>query len=114
MTKKNNSLGDRLNEARQYPGLSQAEVANDLGISRSAISLIESNKRSVKTDELVKFSNLYQRSIEYFTDGDVIKVDDDKMTMLARDFQNLPQSDQQELVHFAQYLAEKSKIKNRK
>ena len=111
MTKKNKSLGDRLREARQYLGLSQEEAANDLGISRSAISLIESNKRSVKADELVKFSNLYQRSMEYFTDGAVTKIDEDKMTILARDFQHLPESDQEELVQFAQYLADKAKIK---
>ena len=113
MTNEQKLLGDRLKEARQYLGLSQEEVANHIDVSRSAISMIESNKRSVKTDELIKFSQLYQRSIEYFTDGEIIKIDEDKMTLLARDFKNLSEPDQQELIQFAQYLAERSKIKSK-
>ena len=58
----------RLRTSRDYLGFSQDEVAKHLGISRTALSNIESGQRKVDALELKKLAALYQRSIAYFTD----------------------------------------------
>ena len=40
-------LAERLRDAREYVGLSQDEVANALGVSRPAVTNIESGNRKV-------------------------------------------------------------------
>ena len=61
------SLGERLREAREYLGFSQDQVATFLGVSRSALSLMESGQRKVDALELKKLAGLYKRSVGYFT-----------------------------------------------
>jgi Zn-dependent peptidase ImmA (M78 family)/DNA-binding XRE family transcriptional regulator len=58
--------GKRLREARKLAGLSQEKVASILEISRSRYSEIESGKKTISIDELYRFSELYNRNIEYF------------------------------------------------
>src|SRR3954470_23945424 len=61
------ALGERLREAREYLGFSQDQVATFLGVSRSALSLMESGQRKVDALELKKLAGLYKRSVGYFT-----------------------------------------------
>src|SRR5437763_15864690 len=61
------SLGERLREAREYLGFSQEEVATYLGVSRSALSNIESGQRKVDALELKKLAGLYKRPVTHFT-----------------------------------------------
>lgn len=53
-------IARRLKHARTASGLSQDEVAERLGLSRPAVSLIEAGKRAVSSVELAKLSRLYQ------------------------------------------------------
>ena len=46
------SLGRRVRELRETHGFSQQEVADYLGINRSAVSLLEAGKRSLSGIEL--------------------------------------------------------------
>ena len=61
------TLGERLREAREYLGFSQDQVGTFLGVSRSALSLMESGQRKVDALELKKLAGLYKRSVGYFT-----------------------------------------------
>ena len=99
----------RLKEARKYLGLSQEYVAQQLDIPRTAISLIESNKRKVGSDELFHLSKIYQRPLTYFTGEDSSKEAEEQISLLARSYQELSEEDQSELVKFAQFLASRSK-----
>lgn len=99
----------RLKEARTYLGLSQEYVAQQLGIPRTAISLIESNKRKVGSDELFQLSKIYQRPLAYFTGEDSSDEAEEQISLLARSYQELSEEDQSELVKFAQFLASRSK-----
>ena len=63
-------VGNRLREARKLAGLSQEKVASILEISRSRYSEIESGKKTISIDELYRFSELYNRNIEYFLRSD--------------------------------------------
>lgn len=55
-------LGRRLKEAREQAGLTQEEVARNLGIPRTAVALFEAGKRKVSGLELVRLAFLYGRT----------------------------------------------------
>ena len=55
-------LGRRLREARERAGLTQEEVARDLGIPRTAVALLEAGKRKVSGLELLRLAFLCGRA----------------------------------------------------
>ena len=57
------NVGKRLRAARERSGLSQQEVADRLGVQRTAVTLIEGGQRHVSTTELAHLASLYRRSI---------------------------------------------------
>lgn len=95
-------LALRLRQAREYGGLSQEDVSKALGISRTAVTLIESGARKVEALELNTLSNLYNRTVNYFLTGQ--EVEDEKLTFLARATQGLTSNDLEELERFAKFL----------
>jgi Zn-dependent peptidase ImmA (M78 family)/transcriptional regulator with XRE-family HTH domain len=66
MTISQAELGARLRQARESTGLTQDEVGGELGISRSAVTLIESGTRAVSSLELDRLAFLYGRDIRGF------------------------------------------------
>lgn len=61
-----NELGRRLRYAREFRGLSQQATANAIGVTRTAITQMESGNRSVSTLELSKLAECYRRPISFF------------------------------------------------
>jgi transcriptional regulator with XRE-family HTH domain len=100
------TLSQRLREAREYLGLSQEFVADQLGIPRAAVSAIETAKRKVSSLELKKLAKLYRRPYDYFlgTDGDVSDAEESVVAALYRTTKNLNQVDKEQLLKFAQFL----------
>lgn len=107
----NSRLLQRLKEAREYLGVSQAKVAAYLAVPRSAISEIESGKRAISALELRKISRLYQKPVSWFTDNIVEGVPAD-VEFLARTASELSGTDRVELQRFAEFLKTKSQIEN--
>lgn len=108
------SLGAKLREAREYLGLSQDEVAKDVGITRSAISLLESGQRKVDALELKKLADVYQRAVTDFTgDSEIIDAPatDTVVQHLARAAAKLTETDRAELLRFAEFLSAKTPAK---
>ena len=102
-------LGARLREAREYLALSQDEVAQALNIPRSAISLIETGRRRVDALEIKKLAHLYQRSVDYFTNGEKERPTlPTAVRHLARTASSLSERDHEELLRFAEFLKSKS------
>jgi Zn-dependent peptidase ImmA (M78 family)/transcriptional regulator with XRE-family HTH domain len=66
MTTSQAELGARLRDAREFSGLTQDQVARELGISRPAVTLIENGTRAVSSLELDRFAFLYGRDIRAF------------------------------------------------
>jgi Zn-dependent peptidase ImmA (M78 family)/transcriptional regulator with XRE-family HTH domain len=66
MTISQAELGARLRQAREATGLTQDEVGRELGISRSAITLIENGTRAVSSLELDRLAFLYGRDMRDF------------------------------------------------
>ena len=58
----------RLKKARIDAGLTQQEVANQLGKPQSYLSKIESGERRLDVVEMNKFADLYIKPINYFVD----------------------------------------------
>lgn len=108
MNEERRNLGARLREAREYVGLSQDEVARALGVTRSAVSLLESGQRKVDALELKRLGELYRRPASFFTDEDVqpaVKT----VQHIARAAAGMGEADQRELLQFAEYLQSRGK-----
>lgn len=106
-SKKRIEFGRRLKEAREYLELSQDEVARELNVPRTAISLMESGQRKVEALELQKLARLYERPVGYFT-GEITLDVPKEVQHLARTAKELSAADRKELTRFAEYLKAKS------
>ena len=106
------TLGDRLREARDYLGFSQEEVANFLGVSRSALSLMETGLRKVEVMELKKLAELYKKSVSHFT-GEEAEAGSfgAGAKHLARKVADLSSEDLEELGRFADFLQARKRKK---
>src|SRR6478609_1276470 len=98
-------LGERLREAREYLGFSQDQVATFLGVSRSALSLMETGQRKVDALELKKLASLYKRPVGFFTGEEPEEVSfGADVKHLARKVSELSPDDREELGRFADFL----------
>jgi transcriptional regulator with XRE-family HTH domain len=99
------ALGERLREAREYLGFSQDQVATYLGVSRSALSLMETGQRKVEALELKRLAELYKRPIGFFTGERPEEVAfGADVKHLARKVSELSPDDREELGRFADFL----------
>ena len=78
------TLGRRLRSARAARGLSQQEVAQALGLARTAITQLEAGHRSVSTLELTALSELYLRRVADFLQDATEDDDSDVLVALHR------------------------------
>lgn len=78
------TLARRLRKAREDRGLTQQDAADALGLSRTAVTQIESGSRSVSTLELTRFAALLHRPVSDLTAEDGAATDDDVLVMLYR------------------------------
>lgn len=101
-------LAARLKEAREFANLSQGFVAEQTGLSRSAISEIERGQRKVESLELKRLAALYRMPIDYFlrTDDDELAgaVLDQTTKALARATQEMTEDNRREVLRFALFL----------
>lgn len=95
-------LALRLKEAREYLGLSQQFVADETGLSRVAVSAIETSRRRVEALELERLAALYKFPLSHFLGG---AVDESaSVRALARQAAELSENDRAEVLRFAQFL----------
>jgi transcriptional regulator with XRE-family HTH domain len=101
------ALAARLRDSREYLGLSQQFVAEQTGISRSAISDIERGTRRVESIELKRLSQLYRYPVEYFLGEEpsgTDTADADTIQALARAAGELTPGDRDQVLKFANFL----------
>ena len=56
-------IGERLRLARERAGLTQAQVAGEIGIARTTLVAIERGKRQVRVEELRRLARSYGESV---------------------------------------------------
>jgi len=101
---KHRGTGSRLRQAREYLELTQEEAAKAVGLSRSALSLIENGKRKVDSMELSQFGKLYDQSIQSLTGEEETQPLPKNIHALARAATVLSNDDRDELLRFAEFL----------
>lgn len=101
-------LAIRLKEAREFANLSQGFVAEQTGLSRSAISEIERGQRKVESLELKRLAAVYRMPIDYFLRADDAElagaVPDHTAEALARATQEMTEDNRREVLRFALFL----------
>lgn len=101
-------LAARLKEAREFANLSQGFVAEQTGLSRSAISEIERGVRKVESLELKRLAAVYRMPIGYFLrtdDGELAGAVPDQTTeALARAAKEMTEDNRREVLRFALFL----------
>lgn len=107
MSTEQSEIAARLKEAREYLGLSQQEVSDATGISRTGISQLEAANRRVAAQELKALAKLYQRPVAYFT-GEETAEFPEEINMLARQASALSDKDRSELMRFAEFLVQRA------
>lgn len=107
------AMAQRLREAREYVALSQEDVAQALGISRPAITNIESGNRRVEAVELDKLATLYRQSVTFLLSGeDAVGAVPAQVQFLARAVKGLSSKDMEEVARFASFLKRSSDAKS--
>ena len=62
--KERTDLGKRIAEAREQAGLSQNQVARELGVAQQSVVSWERRVRAIRSDTLVKLASLYKVSTD--------------------------------------------------
>lgn len=96
----NSSINDRLRQARKYLDLSQEYVATQMGLHRTAITAIELGQRSVSSEELKKFSELYGLSLDEIAYGED---QNSEVKILARRYSELSEDDKKEILNLVDF-----------
>ena len=63
MAEKLKNIGSILQEARTSRGLTQADIAPQLGVSRATVAQIEAGRRSLKAEDLTRLAAFYGCSL---------------------------------------------------
>lgn len=89
-------LGTRIASLRQGRGLSQAELAEQLHISPSAVGMYEQGRREPSVDTLVALSQIFGVSLDYLLSGqpDTIR-DVTALHRLAEESLSIPSQESQ-------------------
>lgn len=88
-------IASRLKEARKMAGLTQGQVAAQMGLHRPAISEIEAGNRSVSGEELTTFASMYEVTVSWLAGEGAEKLDpqDDRLQLAFRDLKKLKPED---------------------
>lgn len=81
--------GKVLKALRLQANLSQSELAQRLGISRSAVSNYESGIRDPNYDILLKLAAFFHVSTDYLLGNEAPRINSSPTVQLAQDFQRL-------------------------
>ena len=62
----NAEVGQRIAKAREFLGLTQAVIADKLGLARTTQVAIEQGRRPVSVAELYRYAEVLSRPLDYF------------------------------------------------
>lgn len=108
-------IGNRIRELRKWLRISQDAAGSYLGIPRTAISILESGKREVGSQELIKLSTLFRcdpNSILGLSKTAVDYKEQINFKARANDNKNLDEHDYKELNSFLNFIKDRYKGKS--
>lgn len=94
-------IGERLRKLRKYLGLTQEQVAEIINVGRDAILRIEKGDRKIDLQELVKFSKLYNISMDELTMNEQ-NISRNEIAF-ARAYNDLSEKDKKEIISLIEY-----------
>ena len=99
-------IGGRLRWAREQAGLSQAQVAQKMGLHRPTISQIEAGDRNVRVDEIKTLGEIYGVDQDWLVGGDsALRGErDPRIELAARELNKLSRKDLDSILRLIQVL----------
>lgn len=107
-------IGKKIQELRKSRNLTQEDLSERLGISRSSLSLYEINKREPDGDTLLKIVDYFNVSLDYLFDREISQNDiiyDNSSLCDHSLFTQLSQNEQELLEIFNRVKNEREQIK---
>lgn len=104
----NRVLAARLKSARDDMRLSQAEVAECLGLNQSAYAHIETGRNALKIEHLVKLPQILYKPVSYFLGLPSNDLSDDEAELLHL-YRSLSAMAQSDIIEFCRLLAARSR-----
>lgn len=98
MKKINQIVGENLKKIREFSGFTQKQIAEAIGIERSAYSNYEAGTRDVPYDVLEKISNIFGCEPYILFEDDVLA--DNEILAAAFRISDLDESDLKEISNF--------------
>jgi transcriptional regulator with XRE-family HTH domain len=86
-------VAKRLRDARKMAGLSQGQVAKELGLHRPSISEIEAGRRRVSAEELGRLAELYKIDVAWLAGEDQGDEHRERVELAARELAKLDKDD---------------------
>jgi len=62
-------MGDRIRECRKRKNLSQADLAEEIGVSNNTISNMETGSNNVKLENIEKVADFFKVPLDYLVKG---------------------------------------------
>lgn len=66
-------LGDKIKSLRKKEGLTQQALASAIGVSRSAIGMLEKNLQGIGNETLIKLADFFNVSVDYLLKNEYIE-----------------------------------------
>lgn len=95
-------LAERVRTEREYLNLKQEQVADVLGVSRAAVSAIETGRRKVSGQELKLLAKLFGVSVDRLLGAEL--EEDETAQALFRTAKKLSDHDRAQVLRFAEFL----------
>lgn len=97
-------IAERLKQARVSAGLSQENAAKILDMQRPAISEIESGKRKVSAEEIIRFSKIYKVSTSWLLLKEEETEINEQMKIAARELSKMSEANRKKLLDILKIL----------
>ncbi len=99
-------IAERLRTARKMAGLSQGQVARELGLHRPSVSETEAGRRRVSVEELGRLAELYQVDIGWLAGEDRGDGQQERVELAAKELAKLDKADLDRVLELLRALRE--------
>ncbi|MEO1664998.1 MAG: helix-turn-helix transcriptional regulator [Chloroflexota bacterium] len=103
MTDNKTRMGERIRQARREAGLTQVELAKQLGITQGMVSAVENGQTTIDAHQLIEWSKALQKPITYFYIG--LEFDDSRQRAINA-LSRIPQNQMGTVVKILESLGE--------